>query len=214
MLKLLIATITLVLGANALASAADLPPQTVAPLTSPVPAYDWTGFYAGGNIGFGTDRYTFLTVSKVRVLNFFRGAGRSFRMDRSGRSNWLQLPDSMESGARHRSRSRGVGRGWQSEDNRPTSQRRSAFMGLFALASDTRSNGSSSWEPWHRSSASDHPKSLCIYRLPVYGPRTGMGAWTPDRYHPRRPSEPDVCIIWYVSARTGSSISACDVSEG
>ena len=29
MLKLLIATITLVLGANALASAADLPPQTV-----------------------------------------------------------------------------------------------------------------------------------------------------------------------------------------
>lgn len=84
MLKLPIATITLVLGANALASAADLPPQTVAPLTSPVPAYDWTGFYAGGNIGFGTDRYTFLTVSKVRVLNFFRGAGRSFRMDRSG----------------------------------------------------------------------------------------------------------------------------------
>jgi outer membrane immunogenic protein len=59
MLKLSVATITLVLSANVLASAADLPSLTAAPLTSPGPTYDWTGFYAGANVGFATDRYTF-----------------------------------------------------------------------------------------------------------------------------------------------------------
>lgn len=59
MLRLSIATITLVLSANVWASAADLPSLAVAPLASPEPAYSWTGFYAGANAGFGTDRYTF-----------------------------------------------------------------------------------------------------------------------------------------------------------
>src|ERR1019366_1418711 len=59
MLKRSVATITLFLGSSVLASAADLPSLTVAPLTSPEPAYNWTGFYAGANVGFGTDRYTF-----------------------------------------------------------------------------------------------------------------------------------------------------------
>jgi hypothetical protein len=59
MLKLSVATITLLLSVNVLASAADLPSLTAAPLASPGPAYDWTGFYAGANVGFATDRYTF-----------------------------------------------------------------------------------------------------------------------------------------------------------
>jgi outer membrane immunogenic protein len=59
MFKLLISTITLVLCVTGWASAADLTSPPVAPLAVPGPGYDWTGFYAGGNIGFGTDRYTF-----------------------------------------------------------------------------------------------------------------------------------------------------------
>lgn len=59
MFKLPAATIALVLGTSVLASAADLPALTPAPLTSPEPAYSWTGLYAGANVGFGTDRYTF-----------------------------------------------------------------------------------------------------------------------------------------------------------
>lgn len=56
MFKRSIATITFILGTSILASAADLP---VAPLTSPESAYNWTGFYAGLNVGVATDRYTF-----------------------------------------------------------------------------------------------------------------------------------------------------------
>jgi outer membrane immunogenic protein len=54
MMKFLLATVGLVaLGIAAPASAADLAPYTKAPPPPPVPIYDWSGFYIGGNGGGG-----------------------------------------------------------------------------------------------------------------------------------------------------------------
>ena len=75
MLKLSIATITFLLSTSVLASAADLPPQTIAPLASPGPGCDWTGIYAGANVGFGTDRYTFPYGLQGPGVPFFAGRG-------------------------------------------------------------------------------------------------------------------------------------------
>src|SRR5271165_6321656 len=49
-MKLIVAAAALLgIGANGVASAADLPVK--APRAAPVPLYNWTGCYIGGNVG-------------------------------------------------------------------------------------------------------------------------------------------------------------------
>jgi outer membrane immunogenic protein len=57
MKKLLLGTIGLVvLGMAAPAVAADLPARTYTKAPAIAAVYDWTGFYIGGNVGYGTSR--------------------------------------------------------------------------------------------------------------------------------------------------------------
>ena len=48
------AATTAFLGISA-ASAADMPAYSKAPVLAPVPVYNWTGFYVGGNVGYSWD---------------------------------------------------------------------------------------------------------------------------------------------------------------
>jgi opacity protein-like surface antigen len=148
MLKRSVATITLFLGSSVLASAADLPSLTVAPLTSPEPAYNWTGFYAGANVGFGTDRYTFPYGFQGPGVAFAPGRGTIVSSGPIGgvqigynyQTPWkVVLGIDVEAEGRASADICTLSR----PSRRATSRRRSTSMGLFAPASDTRSTGSS-----------------------------------------------------------------------
>jgi outer membrane immunogenic protein len=64
-------------AAAPLASAADLPARNPPPppLLTPTPAFSWTGFYAGLNVGFATDRYTFPYAFGSAATGVFAGRG-------------------------------------------------------------------------------------------------------------------------------------------
>ena len=79
MKKFLLATAALSVLAAAPAVAADLAarPYTKAPAFIPAPIYNWTGFYIGGNAGYGfSDRDTISTTGQVlaNVNNVIGGA--------------------------------------------------------------------------------------------------------------------------------------------
>ena len=70
MKKFLLATVALSALAAAPAVAADLAarPYTKAPAMIPAPIYNWTGFYIGGNAGYGfSDRDTITTTGQLPV---------------------------------------------------------------------------------------------------------------------------------------------------
>ena len=60
MRRLLLASVALCVGAGSAALAADLPPPMAPPprapaayIPAPIPLYNWSGFYIGGNLGAG-----------------------------------------------------------------------------------------------------------------------------------------------------------------
>jgi outer membrane immunogenic protein len=70
MKNFLLGTVGLVaMGIAAPAFAADLPEKPITKAPPPVPIYDWSGFYIGGNGGWGTERrcFDFLDVTGVFV---------------------------------------------------------------------------------------------------------------------------------------------------
>ncbi len=86
MKRILIAS-TLALAAGGQALAADLPPPMAPPPRAPamyvpvVPLYNWTGFYLGGNLGFGLTGGNFNTsiagaTASTTTSNSFLGGGQ------------------------------------------------------------------------------------------------------------------------------------------
>ena len=90
MKKLLLATVALSALVAAPAMAADLAarPYTKAPAFIPEPIYNWTGFYIGGNAGYGfSDRDTITTTGQVQAnINNVIGGARpgSVNLNRDG----------------------------------------------------------------------------------------------------------------------------------
>ncbi len=83
MTKLASAAIATLLTAGS-AMAADMPVK--APLKAPpVVAYDWTGFYLGGNVGYGVARDPFTTASAFTNANLITSfSGDTFRLGPAG----------------------------------------------------------------------------------------------------------------------------------
>ena len=70
------ATLAAVLYNIQVAAAADLPAAApVYKASPPVAAYDWTGFYVGGNIGYGWGRAN--ATDTVVAVALSRGSSRS-----------------------------------------------------------------------------------------------------------------------------------------
>jgi outer membrane immunogenic protein len=77
MKKFLLAAVGLVaLGMAAPASAADLPAKvyTKAPAVVPIPIYDWSGFYIGGNAGYGWSNRC-IDVTAINGVGFVDAEG-------------------------------------------------------------------------------------------------------------------------------------------
>jgi outer membrane immunogenic protein len=53
------------------ASAADIPAKAPAPVSTPLPAYNWTGFYVGGNVGgaWSTTDWTFFNGATLEPIS-------------------------------------------------------------------------------------------------------------------------------------------------
>lgn len=73
----ILATVTV----SGMARAADLPLPTKAPL---VPSYDWTGFYVGGNFGYGWGHTDFTGASSSVLLGFTTASTFAGSLNSSG----------------------------------------------------------------------------------------------------------------------------------
>jgi opacity protein-like surface antigen len=76
------------------ASAADIPAKAPAPVSAPLPAYNWTGFYVGGNVGgaWSTTDWTFFNGATLEPISqpvrAGRLAGRSDTFTNSTHCGW------------------------------------------------------------------------------------------------------------------------------
>ncbi|MGO9700536.1 MAG: outer membrane protein [Xanthobacteraceae bacterium] len=87
-MKRLVLAVTLSVGAGSAALAADLPPPMAPPprapatyVPAPIPYYNWTGFYIGGNVGYGFTSSSTLSDSQKSTFtsttsNAFLGGGQ------------------------------------------------------------------------------------------------------------------------------------------
>jgi outer membrane immunogenic protein len=84
-MKRLVLAVALTLGAGSVALAADLPPPMTPPprapatyVPAPIPYYNWSGFYIGGNVGYGFSNSNTFSDSLVPPSTFSSSSNNSF----------------------------------------------------------------------------------------------------------------------------------------